>query len=281
VTNDDQEEFWTASAGPAWVALQTQMDALLQPVLDDLLSRAVLRPGDKVLDIGCGTGASVAEAAMRVGPQGHITGLDIAETMLALARRRLEAHPNTSLLKADAQTHAFPPGQFDAMISRFGVMFFDDTVAALRSLAAALAPGGAMTFAAWGPAPRNPWFMEPAAAAAEVLPPLPKVDRTQPGPFAFEDQDRVTGMMDAAGLVDVHAETVEMMLTPMGGLAEAADLCCHIGPADRALQYHEADDEARMAVAEAIAARFAPFVVKSDGLHIPAVINIFEARKPG
>lgn len=278
MTNADQEEFWNGSAGPAWVYLQAQMDALMQPVLDLLLETAALRPGDRVLDIGCGTGASILAAARRVGDAGHVTGLDIADIMLTLARTRVQALPNTALLKADAQTHPFEPNSFDRVISRFGVMFFEDSVAAFANMARAVTPGGTMTFAAWGPAPDNPWFMAPAAAAADVLGPMPKVDRTQPGPFAFEQIPRVTAMMEAAGLSDIRARNIDLSLTPAGTLRNAADLCCRIGPADRALQFFDADDRQRRALADAIAQRFAVYD-GAQGLRIPASINVYEARK--
>lgn len=278
MTNTDQEEFWSKSAGPAWVALQREMDRLMQPVLDLVLHHAALQPGQRVLDIGCGTGASVAEAAQAVGASGHVTGLDIADTMLVLARTRLVDHPNTDLLLADAQTHAFEPGSHDALISRFGVMFFDDTVAAFANMHRALAPGGTVTCAAWGPARNNPFFMVPARAGEDLLGEMPKTDRSLPGPFAFEDKDAVVQMLSRAGLVDVTATTVDLLLTPAGDLRAVGDLCCSIGPGDRALRFHDGTAADRAALSEAIALRFAPFE-GPQGVRIPAAINLFQARK--
>ncbi|WP_299148049.1 methyltransferase domain-containing protein [uncultured Tateyamaria sp.] len=275
--NHDQEEFWDASAGPAWVALQGQMDALIQPVLDLVLERAGLRPGERVLDIGCGTGASVLQALDQVGDRGHVTGVDIAASMLELAKGRLGGRANVDLLKSDAQTHVFTT-DYDALISRFGVMFFADTTAAFANMARALAPGGRIICAAWGPAPHNPWFMEPAGAAADVLGSMPKVDRTEPGPFAFEDAARTCALLQAAGLEDIQATQIDLHLTPLGDLSQAADLCCQIGPADRALRHHEANPAQRRAVADRIAARFAQYQ-EGDNLRIPASINLFTARK--
>ncbi|KIC48747.1 class I SAM-dependent methyltransferase [Tateyamaria sp. ANG-S1] len=277
MSNADQEEFWTSDAGPNWVAQQENMDALLAPVLDLLLDRTPLKSGDTVLDIGCGTGVSVAAAARIVGTKGHVTGLDISQTMLDLAAQRTTA-TNASFLKADAQNHSFHTS-FDAIISRFGVMFFNDTVAALANLDTALAPGGTMTFAAWGPAPQNPYFMVPAKAAIGVLGEMPKVDRTLPGPFAFEDSNRVLGMMTRAGLGDPGVETVHLDLTPPGDATETAALLLKIGPAQRAIAHHEADAAATARVQEAVANAISQFDTDL-GLRIPACIHIYSARKP-
>ncbi|MEX0309433.1 MAG: class I SAM-dependent methyltransferase [Tateyamaria sp.] len=278
MTNADQEEFWTDAAGPKWVAQQEEMDALLAPVLDLVMDRSPIQPGDRVLDIGCGTGVSVAAAAAATGPDGSVTGLDISETMLDLARHRMAGEANVTFLKADAQTYAFPSA-FDVMISRFGVMFFEDTVAAFRNLTAALAPGGTMTFAAWGPAPQNPYFMAPARAASRVLGPMPKTDRTLPGPFAFEDSTRILGMMAAAGVPKARVETVQVALTPPGSVNDTAALMMQIGPADAAVRHHDADATAMAEVQSAVADAISEFET-SAGLRIPACIHIYTARKP-
>ncbi|MEM7632697.1 MAG: class I SAM-dependent methyltransferase [Pseudomonadota bacterium] len=277
MTNLDQQAFWTNSAGPTWVALQAEMDALLAPVLDVVIARAGLKAEETVLDVGCGTGSSVARIADAVGPRGHVTGLDISQTMLRHAHARLGFQPHVQLLLADAQTHEFAT-TFDVILSRFGVMFFDDTRAAFANLWQALAPGGRMVMAAWASASDNPWFMDPAAAARDVLGPMPQADRTLPGPFAFEEAERILDIFSAAGLTDPTVETLELTLTPQGTLADASELCCHIGPADSALQYHDADDDAKAALKAAIIDRFAKYD-GPEGVHIPASIHIFEARK--
>ena len=278
MSNADQQEFWRDVAGPAWVEMQSQMDALMQPVLDLVLDNAALTPGARILDIGCGTGTSVAQAADVVGTDGHVTGVDISDTMLALAKEQLGCRTNTTLTLADAQRHEFAPDSFDTLISRFGVMFFEDSTAAFANMANGLVAGGTMTFATWGPAPDNPFFMYPAMSAKDVLGPMPKIDRTLPGPFAFENTARVIAMMKAAGLVDITADTVDLALTPVGDMDAVADLCLRIGPANGAIKHHEATAQDGAAVAAGIAALFAPFD-GPDGVRIPAAINLYRARK--
>jgi SAM-dependent methyltransferase len=178
------------------VELQESLDNLLSGVLDHLLETAGVEPRQSVLDIGCGTGASVLALCERVGPDGMVEGLDISSQMLARARQRAQdaGLRNARLTLADAQVHPFERQLYDQVVSRFGVMFFSDTVAAFANIANAVKPGGRMTLASWGPLQENPWFSIPRAAAIAQLGEVPPVDPNAPGPMAFHDTERVLGM---------------------------------------------------------------------------------------
>lgn len=275
--NEDQKTYWSDKAGQSWVALQGVMDATLAPVLDLVLDRAGLQTGQTVLDVGCGAGTSTVQVAQRVGPQGHALGVDISDTLLAKAKDLAKATPHASFLLADAQSYRFETNSFDHLLSRFGVMFFEDTTAAFRNMAKALKPDGKITLGAWGPAPNNPWFMIPARVAAKRLGTPPKTDRTLPGPFAFEDQNRVIEMLENAGLRDVTATTHRLMLTPPAGLEEVADQCFAIGPVSRVVEHFNGTAEDVAAIHEGIIEEFSPFQTP-NGIQIPADINLFEAR---
>lgn len=276
MSNTDQAEFWSGQAGRTWVAQQHAMDALLAPVLQNLLTAAELTPGARVLDIGTGAGASTLTAAQQVGADGHVLGADISPTLLALARKRLADVPQADVVEADAATASLP-GPFDAMISRFGVMFFEDTPAAFRNIASALKPGAQITFAAWADVGQNPYFTVPAAAARSVLGDVPRTDRSLPGPFAFEDAERVTRDLLAAGLRDITIDTRTMLLTPSGSLSDLADLCMVIGPAASASDKLGATDDQRTAIRDEIAAKMEMFE-SADGIKVPACIHIVTAR---
>ncbi|GHF45983.1 class I SAM-dependent methyltransferase [Seohaeicola zhoushanensis] len=278
-TNADQAEYWGHSpGGQKWITLQDQLDAALQPVLDLVLDRAALRPGQRVLDIGCGTGASVLAAAAAVGPTGHVLAADISELLLSRARERTAHLPNVELVPADAQVHRFGPDDRDAVISRFGVMFFEDTTAALANMARTLKPEGAMTFAAWGALDRNPWFTVPHIAAINRLGRPPRTDRNAPGPLAFHDTDRVLGMFRDAGL-NAEAEVVELDLTLPGGPEGAADLVMQVGPAVRTMAHFNATPEDAAAIRAAVLEEFAARG-SDDPFRLPAQINLFRATRP-
>ncbi len=271
--NSDQATYWDSQS--SWIAHQNAMDALLEPVLQMVLEAAALRQGERVLDVGCGTGASLIAAAERVGNQGKVTGVDISQTLLDLAQARCTAR-NIEVLRADAQTEAIP-GLFDVLISRFGVMFFEDTVAAFRNLSKALGQNGRVSIAAWGPAPENPYFMKAAKAVRKTLGEMPKVDRTLPGPFAMENAKKTKTLLEVAGLTGVSVRTSATYLTPIGSLTDLAELCLAIGPAASGLAYFEADAIQRNALAASLKEEFAEYETP-EGLRIPAAINLIYAK---
>ncbi len=277
IANDDQAEFWGKSdMGSRWLIFEDQLDHLLAPVLELVLDRSGLSGGMRVLDIGCGTGASALAAAQKVGPDGDVLGLDISEQFLDRARNRAESMPNLSFQNADAQVADLSTGGRDAMISRFGVMFFEDPVAAFANMARALKPGAQMTFAAWGGLSENPWFKVPHVAAVQRLGQPPKVDRNAPGPLAFHDRDRVADLMARAGLVDIRIEAIPLLLSGPPQLSDAAELCTRVGPAARVIAHFEGTADDVRAIQDSVASAFAPYH-SAGGTRVPAVINLLQA----
>jgi SAM-dependent methyltransferase len=277
--NRDQADYWNSPAGQQWIDHESALDANHAPVLDVLLDSAALKSGQSVLDLGCGTGASTLRAADLVGPQGGVEGIDISNVMLDRARIRAASAKaaNVAFTLADAQTHPFAPAAFDLLISRFGMMFFNDPVAAFANIARAIRPGGRMVFAAWGPLPRNPWFLIPRDIAIARLGAPAPLDPSAPGPFAFADSARVTHLMAQAGLRDIHAEDLAINLAPHGTARDAAALSSHVGPAIRILRERGGTAADARAIEDEVARRFAAFE-GSAALRIPAAITLFSAR---
>lgn len=280
MSNADQQEFWDGEAGPIWVAQMQTMDRTLAPVLDQVLAAAHIQPGDKVLDIGCGAGTSTAAAARLAGHDGSACGLDISRSLLAHARLATADAPGLSFIHGDAQTFDFQPHRFDAMISRFGVMFFEDTTAAFANITSGLRPGAQLTFATWGDIAENPFFTMPAGIAKAVIGAVPKTDPDLPGPFALRDRQKVVAQLGAAGLKNITARATAMDLTPPGDAAQVAELLCEIGPAQRALTHFEADDADRARLVAALSEGLQTFETPK-GIRIPALINLFTATTPG
>jgi SAM-dependent methyltransferase len=280
-TNTAQAEYWASAAGYQWIAREALMDALLSPVLSRVLQHAALQPGERVIDIGCGTGASSLAAAQAVGPAGHVTSVDISAQLLDRASTRAKdaGLKNINFVLADAQTHAFAPQSADAMISRFGVMFFEDPVAAFANMARALKPNGRMIFAAWAPATDVPWFSIPVAAAVARFGKPSQTNPDAPGPMAFQNAARVTALMEKAGLTDVRCQPEMVELTPEGDPADIITFAARIGPASRIVAEFSGT-EADIKAIEAEVGKALAIYQTDKGMRIPARILLYSAGPP-
>ena len=268
--NDDQRAYWSGDVGVRWAHMADAIDTTFAEVTDAVLARADLDPSHDVLDVGCGAGALSRAAASQAG---QVTGIDISAPMLAVARDR--AAPNTRFLEADAETEDLGQERHDRIISRFGVMFFDDTTAAFANLRRATRPGGRLVFAAWGMPEANPWFAIPRRVAEARLGAV-ESDPDAPGPFRFREPDMIAGWLDAAGWRDVRTEVLEVSLVPPGTLAEVAEFSTRLGGASRVIAHHEADETSRLAVARDIEPEFAA-MTGMGGTRVPARINLVTA----
>jgi SAM-dependent methyltransferase len=260
-TDNPQAVLWNGPAGRAWVESQALLDRLFTPFEALLVDAVAEREARHVLDVGCGTGATTLAVARLLDAGGSCTGLDISEPMIAAARVRAEREGLPArFLCADAQTHAFEPASVDLIVSRFGVMFFDDPIRAFSNLWRATTPDGAIRFIAWRSAAENPFMTAAERAAAPLLPDLPPRRPDVPGQFAFADGERVARILDASGWVDVDVRPLDVACT----LSEA-DLRAYVarvGPVGMALQ--DADAETRARVLDAILPAFDPYVVGAE-----------------
>lgn len=264
-----------------WIELSDQIEATLRPVHDRMMERAALGPGERVIDIGFGTGDTVLDAADVVGPGGAVLGLDIAPPMVAHLRERLgeaKGAPVT-LREGDAEVFAFEPGAADAVISKFGLMFFGDTGAAFCNIRKGLRPGGRMVFAAWGAARDNPCFTIPRAAAVERLGAPPPPDPDAPGPVRFAEAGRVLDLLHAAGW-EAEVETCDLTLTPLGTPEELALAQLRFGPASLLIREKNASEADKAAIVAALSESYAALQV-GGSVRIPAKIHFFSARVPG
>ena len=276
--NADQAQYWSSLAGRKWITHQNELDTLLAPVLDALLDVAKPRPGENVLDIGCGTGASTRELSTRVGRTGQVTALDISPPLLDLARIRA-TDPNVSIIEGDAQTYVFAE-QSDLVFSRFGVMFFDDPVAAFANLLGSVRLGGRLAIICWQGMPENPWFQVPFDAAVAQLGRPSKLDPHAPGPTAFKDVDRVTGILADAGWSDAAGDKIEVNLIPPQDVMDAAAFATTVGPAARTLDEKGGTEKDAAAITETCAKALKAYVT-DEGLRVPARLIIYTATNAG
>lgn len=257
--NDEQATLWNGPAGHAWVDEQESLDRMFEP-FETMLADAVIA-GSRVLDIGCGTGATTIAAARRAGPEGRVTGIDISEPMLALARERAaRAGIAAQFLRADAQSAELAPASFDSLISRFGVMFFGEPVVAFANLNRATRAGGALNALAFRGAAENPFMTTAERAAAPFLPDLPPRKPDAPGQFAFADRDRVRNILESAGWRGIDIRPVDVVCTL--ARAQLDRYIGRLGPVGMAL--NQAPDGLRDRIVETVRAAFTPFVAGEE-----------------
>jgi SAM-dependent methyltransferase len=276
---------WNGATGSAWLAHAEQLERQLEPVNGPLFEAAALRSGELVIDVGCGRGVTSRVAAGLVAPDGAVIAVDVAEELIRAARHELiesEAAP-IDWVVADAQRYAFAPERADVVLSRFGVMFFDDPAAAFANLHAAVRLGGRLAVVVWQPRDASPLHarvLDVVVATAARHGVKLTIDAPDAGVYSFGVADRVCPLLEGAGWVDVRfvPHTLPLHVGGTGASpAEAARTRLEVGPVEVLLR--EVPPEVKAAVSDAVRAEFESHW---DGLGVrfDAGIAIVTARRP-
>lgn len=255
--NRDQSAHWNDLAGRNWVKLQPLLDRMFAPIVPSLLDALPTRRPLSILDIGCGAGALTLAAIERAGPGAACLGIDVSAPLIEAARERAKAAGivDAHFVEADAQTFAFKDGRVDLVLSRFGVMFFDDPVAAFANLRRAAKPGARLRFVAWRRPGENPFMMAGRQAAAGLVE-LPTAAPDAPGQFGFADRERVLGILSASGWTRATVEPLDVACA-----LPARDIpvyATHLGPLGPL--WPGLDPDMRERLQASIRVAFAPFV---------------------
>jgi SAM-dependent methyltransferase len=269
--------FW-AQAAPGWISQAERQDKIGRPLGAAALDWLRAQPGERVLDVGCGCGGTTAELARAVGPTGHAVGLDLAEAMIAAARARFD---EPQFLAGDIETfHIVLGAPFDAVHSRMTLMLLADPAAGLTTIRRSMGPGGRLAATVFREGAVNPWLPAAVGGAAPhvgPLPPLPVGD--EPGPFAFADPARVTGLLTAAGFTDVTLQPYDVVLAAPDDPDSVAEWLIEVGPAGAA--YRAADATAQAAARTGVARLLERFREPGAGYRLPAGHWLITARTEG
>ena len=251
---------WNGDSGDRWAANLVRLDLMLEDFGNAAIRAADAQPGEQILDIGCGSGTSTFVLAEQAGAAGFVLGVDISEQLVAVASATAPDASPVEFRCADAATAPLPAQEFDLLFSRFGVMFFDDPVAAFTHMRGALKPGGRLAFVCWRGAQENAWVRLPMAAIRDIVQPAP-ADPNAPGPFAFGDRQRLADILAAAGFTAIDILPFDTRIsygrgdTRDAAIDDALDMAFQVGPLSRALV--DQPDDIRERAAVAVRAAFA------------------------
>ena len=269
-----QAALWNGPAGRSWVDAQALTDRVYGPFEHLLVDAVAAVSRGAVLDVGCGTGQTTAAVARRLGVDSRCTGIDISEPMIAAARARVERDGTPArFIRADAQDYAFEPASVDTIMSRFGVMFFDDPVRAFVNLRRAGTDDAALRVIVWRNAAQNQFMTTAERAAAPLLPNLPPRRPDGPGQFAFAEDGRVRGILEESGWTSIDIRPIDVECTFPE--ADLVPYLTRLGPVGLILQ--EADERTRARVVAAVRPAFDPYVHGAD-VRFTAACWMVEAR---
>jgi SAM-dependent methyltransferase len=263
---------WAGERARAWASMADRLEAQIEGVSDLLFAAADLAEGERVLDVGCGRGSTTRRASHAVGAAGEVVGLDVAANLIEEARGLPHDGPPITWMVGDAQRAELPPAHFDVVLSRFGVMFFDDAKAAFANLAAATSSSGRLCVAVWQTRDRSEILQRPLDIAAAVAGrlgfdlELPPADF---GPCAYGNPATVTEVLSSAGWSDVRfdPQVLDMYAGGPGPVENAAEIGLTIGPLQLALAEAPAEvvDAVRAALTTELASAHDGVGVKLTG----------------
>ena len=277
--NIKQKQFWSGAGGDVWVDKQREMDIMLNPLGRKAIEQLVLEEHTKILDIGCGCGATTIEIAKMI-PKGHVTGLDISIPMLDRAEKFASemSLSNIDFQVKDVQTEEINSNHYDIAFSRFGVMFFEDPYEAFKNINQAIKENGQLVFVCWQHPSLNPWQSLSLQVIKEYLD-LPSPPPKSPGPFAFEDKDYIEDILKGSDFKDISIADNQEDIVMFSGksIREACEDYLTINPVVTEM-LKNSGNELKEEILEALIAKFSSFH-NNDGLLFPSATWIVSATK--
>ena len=278
--NAEQIAEWNGAMGHIWAERQKEIDRIIVPFGAAAMQAAAPKPGERVIDIGCGCGDTSVEIAQKVGPTGAVLGVDVSQPMLDVARALAAQgrHENLEFRETDA-SEADLPDAVDLLFSRFGVMFFSQPLPAFSHMRKSLRKDGRCVFVCWRTPKDNSWAMAPLAAAraAMGITPAP-ADPAAPGPFAFADADRVRALLGDAGFADIDLQRFDSQVDVGASPRLAAERAMHIGPVSRLVR--EMGEAKAPAILDAMERAFASLAMPDGKILLDGSTWIVSARNP-
>lgn len=278
--NKGQKDFWSGKGGDVWVERQNAMDTMLNPLGHAAMNKLNLKDGENVLDLGCGCGHTTLDIAKKILPNGKVTGLDISVPMLKRAKESAikESLNNVSFNCVDVQTDDIGEDIYSSAFSRFGVMFFEDSVAAFKNINKSLRLGASLSFVCWQSSSLNPWqslFIQEIKKFLDLPSPPPR----SPGPFAFMESDYVISILEESNFQDIEIEghKEEVTMFPGRNLPEAIKDYISINPVVTQM-LKDSPEELKNKIINSAEEAFSPYF-SDKGLVFPSATWLVSAKK--
>ncbi|MFC4353314.1 class I SAM-dependent methyltransferase [Fodinicurvata halophila] len=288
VTAPEQEDtefvqFWNEVLAPKFIRFRHILVDGLTHHSEAVFPKLPVKPGDRVLDVGCGFGDTAIKLARIVGPEGDVVGIDCCDAFLTAAEADLAQTDlkNVKFMRGDAEI-SLPEGEFDFVFARFGTMFFANPVAGLRNMRRALRPGGTMVHIVWRNPEDNPWLSMAKNIVLEFLPPPGDDARTcGPGPFSMADEPTVRKMMEVAGYTDIDFQRVDAPVLVGQDVRDAIEFQLAIGPAGEVFrEAGEVAEAKRSQIEEALADAIRQQTLEEDGIVMGSSSWVISGRNP-
>ena len=235
IVNDEQFEFWNEGIGKKWVEEDDSMNERLSILTKELFLRSNINRNDKILDIGCGGGQTSFEASEKVSENGYVVGADISKILLDLAKSKYANTKNLEFKYCDVQNYEFRKNSFNKVISRFGVMFFENPIEAFKNIYNSIQEGGSLNFVCWTNVMENEFFTDPTNIIIRHLnKEFPEITRA-PGPLAFSEADYVKEILVSSQFKNVKVEKVYSSISTNDSAEKDGDLLLKLGLGGRLL----------------------------------------------
>ena len=261
IINQEQKEFWNEKKGKIWVSLESNIDKMLGPLGHHAIKILNPKSGEKILDIGCGTGSTSQSLSKLVGENGLITGIDISEPILRFAKNQLENRniKNIDFIQEDAQTFNLSNFNYDAIFSRFGIMFFEDPFFAFKNIKKSLNSKGRITFICWSTREENDWITLSSKVASQFLELPPKNNPREPGPFAFEEYSYIKEILTKSGWKNINIKNHKENIIVGKTLDHAAAFLSKMGP--MSVPFENSNEKTKAKVIEALKECYSKYLI--------------------
>ena len=261
IINQEQKEFWNEKKGKIWVSLESNIDKMLGPLGHHAIKILNPKSGEKILDIGCGTGSTSQSLSKLVGENGLITGIDISEPILRFAKNQLDNRniKNIDFIQEDAQTFNLSNFNYDAIFSRFGIMFFEDPFFAFKNIKKSLNSKGRITFICWSTREENDWITLSSKVASQFLELPPKNNPREPGPFAFEEYSYIKEILTKSGWKNINIKNHKENIIVGKTLDHAAAFLSKMGP--MSVPFENSNEKTKAKVIEALKECYSKYLI--------------------